>query len=150
MSMVPSKEVTYGTHKQSRCCAGQYCSNPELQLCPQHVCVTCGGIVHIPCSIHIEDGNEDDVICGKCSHRSKVLDPWTEEGGIPEEVCMEEGSKAEDVPMAEDGMSSSADRGTNDAPPQVEPEKLNARRKRGASSSANISTTSRKKSQRGR
>ena len=55
-----------GAFPTGRCCLGEKCKNPSLQLRPQHKCVTCGEIVHALDSCSWFDYEEDKHECLNC------------------------------------------------------------------------------------
>ena len=61
-----------------RCCAGDFCTSPHLQLCGSgHFCSICKGIVHLngECSIASLDENGNDVFkCVACLR--KISNPF--------------------------------------------------------------------------
>ena len=53
-----------------KCCMGDLCTSPNMQLCPEHTCPKCNQIVHILCGVF--DTNTDKFVCNRCYEHSKL------------------------------------------------------------------------------
>ena len=71
-----TSEFTAG-RKKGRCCAGEHCNFPNMQLCKEHVCQKCKKIVHMLCGETI--AGSDDSVCKKCSAKT----PSSENDQVP-------------------------------------------------------------------
>ena len=66
---------------------GDDCDNPEMELCSQHRCVLCEGIVHVLCAARYTD--MEDYICKKCDTSTTVELHMTMEGEVDTEEKVE-------------------------------------------------------------
>ena len=55
-----------------RCCLGNLCQHPTLQLTSEFTCLKCKGLVHVPCAIW--DNNVEKYICQQCATPSIIVD----------------------------------------------------------------------------
>ena len=50
-----------------KCCAGDLCKFPSLELCNAHKCNACNEVVHMLCGSQVKDDSGNDIItCRKC------------------------------------------------------------------------------------
>ena len=70
------KEQGDGNNRKcGQCCVGSLCVAPTLQLCADHTCPGCKGVVHIHCAIF--DGERDKWVCKKCAPLPPLSQPKT-------------------------------------------------------------------------
>ena len=59
-----------------RCCLGNLCQHPTLQLISEFICLKCKGLVHVPCAIW--DDKAEKYICQQCVTSSNNVDVVTD------------------------------------------------------------------------